>query len=79
MIAHPIDDETDLNIVSNALSRVRKQLIDNDVSIEELLRNAGVNETHYNNALRVSSKGNSIVLKRNPNECKINNYNPNVI
>ena len=49
------------------------------MSIEELLRNAGVNDTHCNNALRVSSKGNSIVLIRNPNECKINNYNPNVI
>ncbi len=75
MIAHPIDEESALNAIRNVLGKVSKELIDNDtgVSIEELLNSAGVNVKDYENALRTSSKGNAVVLKRNPKECKINN------
>ena len=85
MIAYPRtdkdDDSIDMNTVSNALSRVRKELIDGnvDVSIEQLLNNAKVPVRHYEKALEISTKGNAIVLKREPKECKINNYNPNVM
>ena len=85
MIAYPRtdkdDDSIDMNTVSNALSRVRKELIDGnvDVSIEQLLNNAKVLVRHYEKALEISTKGNAIVLKREPKECKINNYNPNVM
>ena len=82
MIAYPRtveDDSVDMNTVSNALSRVRKELIDGnvDVSIEQLLNNAKVPVRHYEKALEISTKGNAIVLKHEPKECKINNYNPN--
>ena len=85
MIAYPRtdedDDSIDMNTVSNALSRVRKELIDGnvDVSIEQLLNNAKVPVRHYEKALEISTKGNAIVLKREPKECKINNYNPSVM
>ena len=85
LIAYPRTDEDDasidMNTVSNALSRVRKELIDGDVdvSIEQLLNNAKVPMRHYEKALEISTKGNAIVLKREPKECKINNYNPNVM
>ena len=84
LIAYPKtdeDDSIDMNTVSNALSKVRKELIDgnDDVSIEQLLNNAKVPVRHYEKALEVSTKGNVVVLKREPKECKINNYNPNVM
>ena len=82
LIASPYIDETnDLNAISNALSKVRKQLVDGntDVTIEQLLNSAGVSVTQYERAIQTCSKGNTVVLKREPRECKINNYNPNVM
>ena len=48
--------------------------------IEKLLNNVGVDlhVSDYLKALQTSLRGNAIVLKRMPNECKINNYNPHV-
>ena len=74
LIAYPHtddDDFIDLNTVSNALSKVRKELIDGnvDVSIEQLLNNAKVSVGHYEKALTTCSRGNAIVLK-------LTNYNP---
>ena len=68
---HAHNDFIDLNTVSNALSKVRKELIDGnvDVSIEQLLNNAKVSVGHYEKALRTCSRGNAIVLK-------LTNYNP---
>jgi hypothetical protein len=81
LIAQPITDDDDINSISNVLNKVHKQLVDGnvDVTIEELLVNAGVQRAHYEKALRTSTRGNAIVLKRKPNECKINNYNPHVM
>ena len=43
------------------------------------LDKAEVSETEYTQALEVSSKGNVVVLRREPNECSVNNYNPSVM
>ena len=83
LIAYPYIDgqNDDFNMISNALSKVRKELVDgnNDVSLEELLNNVNVHMTHYEKAIQTCTKGNVVVLKREPRECKINNYNPNVM
>ena len=54
-----IDGANDLNTISNALSKVRKELVDGntDVTIEQLLNKAGVNMTQYERAIRTCSKG----------------------
>ncbi len=80
LIAYPNDDDDVLNSCSKDLSKVRKQLVDGniDVTIEQLLNNVRVPLTQYMKALETSSNGNAIILRRNPNECKINNYNPHV-
>lgn len=46
-----------------------------DLSLDELLVKAGVEPNDYMAALEVSDRGSVIVLKREPNECFINNYN----
>ena len=80
LIAYPNDDDDVLNSCSKDLSKVRKQLVDGniDVTIEQLLNNVRVPLSQYMKALETSSNGNAIILRRNPNECKINNYNPHV-
>ena len=47
----------------------------NDISLEEVLELAEVTTEEYMEALEVSGKGNVVVLKREPSECYINNYN----
>ena len=47
----------------------------NDISLEEVLELAEVTTEQYMEALEVSGKGNVVVLKREPSECYINNYN----
>ena len=75
MISEPSDNEDDLKHATNILSKVRKQLVDGniDISLDELLADIGSSREHYMNALNTSSKGNVVVLKRKPGECKINN------
>ena len=75
------DTTTQSNRASQTLSKVRKLLIDGktDVSFEELLRLAEVEPSDYAEAIALSSKGNTIVLKRDPCECNINNYNPAIM
>ena len=72
------------DVTSNAqsvLSKVYPILADNhaDLSLEEILDKAEVTMNDYMNALEVSSKGNVVLLKRNPCECNINNYNNSVM
>ena len=59
------------------LGKVRKILIDNstDTSLDDLLANAGVEFGDYMATVQTSTRGNTIVLKCDPSECKINNYN----
>ena len=44
-----------------------------------MLVKAGVTLDQYVSALQVSTKGSVVILKRNPNECNINNYNASVM
>ena len=76
-----IDPEhvTDQNM--GVLTKVQKLIADGNtnLSLGELLHKAGVTEQEYIEALEVSTNGNVVVLKREPNECYINNYNPSVM
>ena len=57
-------------------SELDNYLIDNNVDISWILRVAKVAEKDYYEALSVSCRGITIVLKRSPSEIFINNYNP---
>ena len=64
------------------LTKVRKVLADNpndDLSLDQLLTKADVSLDQYVSALEVSTKGSTVILKRKPNECNINNYNAPVM
>ena len=77
IISEPGDNTSDSIQV---LTEVCKILADNDdLSIIELLDKAGVTLDQYVSALQVSTKGSVVILKRNPNECNINNYNASVM
>ncbi len=61
---------------------MRKVLTESDcdnMTIEDVLAKANVNQSSYKEALTVSANGYVVLLKRNPNECNINNYNPHVL
>ena len=87
---HPPSDETliaeekheDQSEYVQTLKKVRKVLSEGDcdnMSIDDVLAKANVAHSHYKEALTVSANGSVIVLKRSPNECNINNYNPHVL
>ena len=63
------------------LAKVQKLIGDGntELSLTELLEKADVTEQEYIDALSVSTHGNVVVLKRQPDECCINNYNPSVM
>ena len=65
----------------SVLCKVQKLIADGntDLSLAELLNKAEVTEKDYIDALELSTNGNVIVLKREPDECFINNYNPSVM
>ena len=65
----------------SVLRKVQKLIADGntDLSLAELLDKAEVTEKDYIDALEVSTNGNVVVLKREPDECFINNYNPSVM
>ncbi len=50
-----------------------------DFTIDDVLAKANVTQSEYKEALAVSANGFVIVLKRKPNECNVNNYNPHVL
>ena len=80
LIAAP---ETDTDVVKNAqsvLAKVHKVLADgnSELSLDEILVKADIGLDEYTKALEVSSKGSVVVLKRQPNECNVNNYNTSV-
>ena len=83
LISDPTDDTDMLKKVANTVTKVRKELVDKNVNmnvnLDELLRNLSVSHSDYVNALRTSSRGNVIVLRCKPCECKVNNYNPHVM
>ena len=63
------------------LSKVRQVLPDCDptVTIDDVLTRASVDREVYIEALQVTKAGNVIVLKREPIEQKVNNYNASVM
>ena len=71
----------DNNQELSVLCKVQKLIADGntDLSLAELLDKAEVTKKDYIDALEVSTNGNVVVLKREPNECFINNYNPSVM
>ena len=81
LIAKSDTDPDKLKTAQKTLSKVRKALVEGDtnVGLEELLDSAGVEHDSYMDALHTSSKGNTVVLKRSPDESKINNYNSAVM
>ena len=81
LIAKSDTDPDKLKAAQQCLSKVRKTLVEGDsnVGLEELLGSAGVELDSYMDALHTSSKGNTVVLKRSPDESKINNYNSAVM
>ena len=80
LIAEPDTDPVIAN-AQDVLAKVCKVLADchNDLTLEEILEKANVDSNEYMSALEVSTKGSVVVLKREPNECNINNYNVSVI
>ena len=66
-----------------SLVRVRSILDDknspSDISLVDLLNKGQISLDAYIKALKICSKGNSIVMKRSPSECWINTYNPDVL
>uniref|UniRef100_A0A1X7VYF6 ATP-dependent DNA helicase n=1 Tax=Amphimedon queenslandica TaxID=400682 RepID=A0A1X7VYF6_AMPQE len=83
LVTKPVtgDNETEANKASKILGKVRKLLLSGktDVSLEDLLRLTEVNPNDFNNAIELSIRGHTIVLKREPCECDINPYNPSVL
>lgn len=49
------------------------------MSLDKVLELAEVARDEYTEALEISNKGNVVVLRREPNECFINNYNGSVM
>ena len=50
-----------------------------DISLEDILHKSEISKETYLNALKISQTGNTLVLKRNPNEMHINSYNPDIL
>ena len=81
LIAKDDPERGDNNQELSVLRKVQKLIADSntDLSLAELLDKAEVTKKDYIDALEVSTNGNVVVLKREPNECFINNYNPSVM
>ena len=75
------DDESVTNDASKTLAKVHKLLVDGntDVSLSELLTLANVESSDYCHALSTSSRGNTVVLKQDPCDSNISNYNATVM
>ena len=63
------------------LSKVRQVLPDCDpnATIDDVLSKASVDRDEYVEVLQVTKGGNVVLLKRQPNEQNINNYNASVM
>ena len=72
------DDNTQVLAVLEKVQKLTAES-DTDLSLDELLQKAEVTEKDYINALQVTTKGDVVLLKREPNECCINNYNASVM
>ena len=82
-ILYPLENETELNCGKKhkeTWKSIQKQLNDmkegQDISFDELLENLNVTKENYILAIRSSLKCATVFLERQPNELRINNYNP---
>ena len=83
VVAHECNHSVEAENLMTSLCAIRSILNDKntpcDISHGDLLRKAGISLDAYVQALKMCSKGNSIVMKRSPSECWINNYNRDVL
>ena len=77
----PENTDTDVDHSLTVLKKVQKLIAENDtdLSLSDLLDKAHLTESEYVEALETSCTGFVVVLKREPHECCINNYNPAVM
>ena len=82
-ILHPLDAKTEQTTGEThkeAWKCIKKQLNDmkegHDISFDELLGKLNVTEENYVLTIRSSLKCPTIFLKGQPNELRVNNYNP---
>ncbi len=82
-ILYPLDSsvqERDIKHHKETWKTIKKQLNDmkegDDISFDQLLLNLNMTEQNYILAVRSSLNTPTIFLKRQPNELRINNYNP---
>ena len=52
---------------------------EDDISIEDFLAELGISLEDYENSLKISSRGNTIVLQRRVKEQMVNNYNGKIL
>uniref|UniRef100_A0A1X7SS53 ATP-dependent DNA helicase n=1 Tax=Amphimedon queenslandica TaxID=400682 RepID=A0A1X7SS53_AMPQE len=81
LIAHPTKDNTLITKASKCLEKVQKLLQSGNeyINIEELLMSANVTPEDYRTAISTTKSGQVVVLKRQPKDCMINNYNKHVL
>ena len=74
-------ENTDVEHSKTVLKKVQKLLAESstDLSLADLLDKADLTETEYIEALETSCTGHVVLLKRELDECCINNYNPAVM
>jgi len=82
-ILYPLDSdmpEDELKIHKDNWKMIKKHLDDmkegEEISFDQLLHDLQVTEENYLLAVRSSLHAATVFLKRNPNELRINNYNP---
>ena len=62
-----------LKIVKDALIALEDS--DENIHLDEFLHNLGISNDDYEESLKISSRGNTIILKRTIRERMVNNYN----
>ena len=86
LIARPPDTENATTLKKTAMeiqSKVYHALANSDltspVSLESILSLAQIDETQYTAALKTAQRRVTVIMKRDPAETTINNYNPHIL
>ena len=81
VIASPCSDDEVYEKAQTVLSKVRQVLPDCDptATIDDVLTKASVDREEYVKALQVTKAGKIVLLKREPNNQNVNNYNASVM
>ena len=81
IIAEPSPESEAYENAHKLLSKVRKVLseCDDDTNLDDVLSKVKVDKEKYVEALEVTNNGTVVVLKCEPNEQNINNYNASVM